>query len=92
MKFRLMNHAEGGEVFFATSEGDMERQIDEVFGPPDERSIDTHCEQEGDVPGVVELVAASSDLLDACEHWENQDDPVLVAVRKALVCAQYIVT
>ena len=30
------------------------------------------------------LLAALSDLVDACEFWDDQDDPVLVAARDAI--------
>ncbi len=34
------------------------------------------------------LVAALEDLHDACEHWEDQNDPILVAARDAIAQAK----
>ena len=34
------------------------------------------------------LLAALEDLLDACEHWEDQDDPVLQNARAAVAKAK----
>ena len=31
-----------------------------------------------------ELLAALEDMFDACEHWEDQNDPVLIAARDAI--------
>ena len=48
-----------------------------------------------EVQANARLIAAAPDLLDAlenmidaCEHWEDQDDPVLVAARGAIAKAQ----
>ena len=30
------------------------------------------------------LLASLEDMIDACEHWEDQDDPVLIAAREAI--------
>ena len=35
-----------------------------------------------------ELLAALQDLHDACEHWEDQDDPVLGEARRAIAKAK----
>ena len=40
------------------------------------------------IAAAPELVLALQDLYDACEYWENQDDPVLLAARLALARAR----
>lgn len=37
---------------------------------------------------VERLRNALQDLLDACEHWENQNDPVLKEAREALAAVR----
>lgn len=35
-----------------------------------------------------DLLAALEDMIDACEHWEDQNDPILSAAREAIAKAK----
>ena len=39
------------------------------------------------IAAAPELLDALQNLLDACEHWEDQNDPVLSSARAAIVKA-----
>ena len=66
--------------------------ICEMLSRPDDPGVRYPNSPEADANSRLicaspDLLNALQDVLDACEHWDDQDDPVLVAARIAVAKA-----
>ena len=65
----------------------------EMFSRPEDSGINYPYAPEADansrlICAAPDLLAALESLHDACEHWEDQEDPVLKSAREAIAKAR----